>query len=285
MKAISLYTETQVSACFSVIVELLTYLKKYSSHIVLVGGWVPYFLYGELKEDQTKHVGSLDVDLALNFLNIPEQDYQSIADILEEREYLHRKDRNGKIIPASYERTFRDKNNIERTVQVDFLASEYGGSSKNKRHQRIQEILARKGRGVDIVFENCVEREIDARLPNGAMSKLTIKVADLCSIITMKGFALYTRGSEKDAYDIYWLFRNHPQEEAGVIQELRKMKSNKLVLNALLHIKRLFQSVKSIGPVGVAHFFEPLSDEEREILMRDAYETINRVMEKLEIKA
>lgn len=61
MKAISLYTETQVSACFSVIVELLTYLKKYSSHIVLVGGWVPYFLYGELKEDQTKHVGSLDV--------------------------------------------------------------------------------------------------------------------------------------------------------------------------------------------------------------------------------
>lgn len=284
MKAISLYTEIQVSACLSVIVELMTYLEKYSSHIVLVGGWVPYFLYGEPKEDQTKHVGSLDVDLALNFLRIPEQDYQSIADILEEREYAHRKDRNGKIIPASYERTFRDENNIEHTVQVDFLASEYGGSSKNKRHQRIQEILARKGRGVDIVFENCVEREIEARLPNGAMNKVIIKVADLCSIITMKGFALYKRGSEKDAYDIYWLFRNHPQGEAGLVQELLKMKSNKLALNALLYIKKLFHSIKSVGPVGVAHFFEPVSDEERKIIRRDAYETVNRVMEKLEIK-
>ena len=42
--------------------------------------------------------------------------------------------------------------------------------------------------------------------------------------------------------------------------------------------------MKAIGPVGVAHFFEPVSDEEREIIMRDPYETVNRVMEKLEIK-
>lgn len=76
------------------------------------------------------HVGSLDVDLALNFLLIPEQDYQTIADILDERGYKNRKDRNGKIIQASYERTFLDENNTKQTVQVDFLAAEYGGSGK-----------------------------------------------------------------------------------------------------------------------------------------------------------
>ena len=74
MKTASLYADAQVNACFSVIVELMTYLKKYGSHIVLVGGWVPYFLYSEINEKSKKHVGSLDVDLALKFILIPEQE-------------------------------------------------------------------------------------------------------------------------------------------------------------------------------------------------------------------
>jgi len=178
MKLKSQYSSAKTNSCFSIIVELMTYLKKYSHNIVLVGGWVPYFLYGDIKAEEQKHVGSLDVDLALNFLLIPEQDYQTIADILEERGYKNRKDRKGNIIHASYERTFADGNNKEQTVQVDFLASEYGGSNRNKRHQRIQDMLARKGRGIDLVFESCVERELEARMPHGARNKIKLKVAN-----------------------------------------------------------------------------------------------------------
>lgn len=283
MKVKSQYTKTETNACFSVIVELVTYLKKYRDHIVLVGGWVPYFLYGEHKTEEGKHVGSLDVDLALNFILIPEQDYQTISDILEERGYKYRKDRKGNIIRASYERNFIDENNLEHTVQVDFLASEYGGSSKDKRHQRIQEILARKGRGIDLVFENCCEREIEARIPNGAMNKIKIKVANFCSIIVTKGFAFYERGSEKDAYDIYWLFKNHPKGNKGIVRELSKMKDNKLVAESLRFIKERFSNLDSLGPIAVVNFLEPISDEEKEIIIRDSYETINRTMEYLKI--
>ena len=249
----------------------------------MVGGWVPYFLYDNYKTEKMNHVGSLDVDLALNFLLIPEQDYQTITDILNERGYKNRKDRIGKIIQASYERTFLDENNIEQTVQVDFLAAEYGGLGKKRRHQKIQEILARKGRGIDLVFDNCVEREIVARIPNGAVNKVKIKVANLCSIIATKGFAFYERGSEKDAYDIYWLFRNHPEGEKGIIQELSKMKGNKLVAESLDLIKERFRNIDSLGPVAVANFLEPMDDEEREIIIRDSYETINRIMKYLHI--
>ncbi len=283
MKAKSQYTSAQTNACVSVIVELITYLHKYSKHIVLVGGWVPYFLYDNYKTEKMNHVGSLDVDLALNFLLIPEQDYQTITDILNERGYKNRKDRIGKIIQASYERTFLDESNIEQTVQVDFLAAEYGGLGKKRRHQKIQEILARKGRGIDLVFDNCVEREIVARIPNGAVNKVKIKVANLCSIIATKGFAFYERGSEKDAYDIYWLFRNHPEEEKGIIQELSKMKGNELVAESLDLIKERFRNIDSLGPVAVANFLEPMDDEEREIIIRDSYETINRIMKYLHI--
>jgi len=283
MKLKSQYSSAKTNACFSIIVELMTYLKKYSHNIVLVGGWVPYFLYGEIKAEEEEHVGSLDVDLALNFLLIPEQDYQTIIDILEERGYKNRKDRRGNIIHASYERTFIDRNNNEHTIQVDFLASEYGGSSRNKRHQRIHDMLARKGRGIDLVFESCVERELEANMPNGARTKIKLKVANLYSIIATKGFAFNERGSEKDAYDIYWLFKNHPKGEAGVIKELSRQKNNKLFIQALNLIKESFKNLDSLGPVAVANFFEPSEAEEREIIQRDSYETINRIMKYLKI--
>jgi len=283
MKLKSQYSSVKTNSCFSIIVELMTYLKKYSHNIVLVGGWVPYFLYGDIKAEEQKHVGSLDVDLALNFLLIPEQDYQTIADILEERDYKNRKDRKGNIIHASYERTFTDENNNEQIIQVDFLASEYGGSSKNKRHQRIQDMLTRKGRGVDLVFENCVERKLEARMPNGARNEIKLKVANFCSIIATKAFAFYERGSEKDAYDLYWLFKNHPKGEAGVIKELSRMKNNKLFIQALNLIKESFKNLDSLGPVAVANFFEPIEAEEREIIMRDSYEIIYRIMKYLKI--
>jgi len=283
MKLKSQYSSAKTNSCFSIIVELMTYLKKYSHNIVLVGGWVPYFLYGDIKAEEQKHVGSLDVDLALNFLLIPEQDYQTIADILEERGYKNRKDRKGNIIHASYERTFTDENNNEQFIQVDFLASEYGGSSKNKRHQRIQDMLARKGRGVDLVFERSVEIKLEARMPNGARNEIKLKVANFCSIIATKGFAFYERGSEKDAYDIYWLFKNHPKGEAGVIKELSRMKNNKLFIQGLNLIKESFKNLDSLGPVAVANFFEPIEAEEREIILRDSYEIIYRIMKYLKI--
>jgi len=282
MKVKGEYIKEKTNACFSIIVELMTYLKKYRENIVLVGGWVPLFLYGESESDERTHIGSLDVDLALNSFLIPDEDYQTISDILEERGYKNRKDRKGNIIHASYERTFIDENSTEQIVQVDFLAPEYGGSSKNKRHQRIQEILARKGRGIDLVFENCVEREIEARLPNGAVNKVKVKVASFCSIITTKGYAFYERSSEKDAYDIYWLFKNHPKGDKGITQELSKMKNNKLVSESLRLIKERFKNLDSLGPVAVGNFLEPINNEEKEILIRDAFETISRIMNYLQ---
>lgn len=283
MKVKSIYGQSKINACISVIVELITYLSKFKNSIVLVGGWVPYFLYENIHPDKKQHVGSLDVDIALDFFSIPENDYQNIAEILEVRNYLNRKDRKGNIIPASYQRTFKDENSIEHSVQVDFLSGEYGGSEKNKRHQRIQDLLARKGRGVDLVFENCVVRKIEAHLPNGATHRAEVKIADLSSIITMKGFSFSERASEKDAYDIYWLFKNHPAGETGIFNEIHQMMHNKLGSQSMKLIKELFKSINSIGPTSVANFLEPTSDEERQIIIRDTFETVNRILGHLKV--
>lgn len=40
---------TEIEACFFVMVELMTILGEYRDSIVLVGGWLPYFLIEKKK--------------------------------------------------------------------------------------------------------------------------------------------------------------------------------------------------------------------------------------------
>ena len=59
------YTEGAVEAAKTVLIELTHLLSEYRDDIVLVGGWIPPLLLTDATET---HVGSIDVDLALNQL-------------------------------------------------------------------------------------------------------------------------------------------------------------------------------------------------------------------------
>ena len=61
------YTAEGVEAARSVLVELVHLLGEYKDDIVLIGGWVPEVL---LPHYTGPHVGSLDVDIALNHQKI-----------------------------------------------------------------------------------------------------------------------------------------------------------------------------------------------------------------------
>ena len=69
------YGKKEVDACLSVLVELMTILGEFRDNIVLVGGWIPYFL---MEKDQHEHVGSLDIDIALDFQKISGDTYTTI---------------------------------------------------------------------------------------------------------------------------------------------------------------------------------------------------------------
>ena len=57
------YDALQVEAARSVVLELARLLGEYRDDTVVVGGWVPALL---IPQKASPHVGSLDVDLALN---------------------------------------------------------------------------------------------------------------------------------------------------------------------------------------------------------------------------
>jgi len=74
------YNAEQVAAARSVLLELMLLLGEYCDHLVLVGGWVPEFLITQPSEP---HIGSIDVDLAVDHRAITEAGYRTIRQLLK----------------------------------------------------------------------------------------------------------------------------------------------------------------------------------------------------------
>jgi hypothetical protein len=271
------YPEEAVQACLSVMLELFTHLKSYRDYIVLIGGWVPFFLTKGFTEEP--HIGSLDIDLALDSNRIPEAAYATILERLEERGYQSSRNRKGETIPARYERIIPLADGRPYHVRVDFLAPEYGGTKSGQRHQRIQDLLAHKARGCDLVFEHFVEFEIDGRLPNGADHREKIKIANPAACFVMKAFAFDGRNSEKDAYDLFMLIDSLTAQ--AIVEQILPIKNNKLVKEALDIIRERFRIPNSLGPVSVAEFFQATGDE-KERIKRRVFELFQFIVSQIE---
>jgi hypothetical protein len=273
------YPEDAVQACLSVLLELFTYLKPYRGHIILIGGWVPFFLTEGVAEEP--HIGSLDIDLALDVRQIPEAGYVDLLTLLESRGYQPSRNRMGQITPARYERIIQLANGRAYQIQVDFLAPQYGGTGRRHRHQKVQALLARKVRGSDLVFDHWIEREIAGRLPNGAENRERIKIADPAACFVMKGIVFGERSSEKDAYDLYILCDSIGLGET--IRQLLPLKNNRLMREALTVIRTKFNALNALGPTAVADFLRA-NGVERERIRRRVFELFQAILIRIEDK-
>lgn len=264
------YAAEGVEAARSVMIELAHLLGEYRKYLVIIGGWVPELLF-------PGHVGSLDVDLAIDHRRLPEEGYKTMQELLLGRGY-----RQGK---QSFS-FLRDVTIGDRTitVQVDFLAGEYEGTGRRHRHQKVQDVLARKVRGCDIAFDDPMEVTIEGQLPGGGKDSVRVQVASIVSFLVMKGMALDDRLKEKDAWDIYYCVQNYPGGLDALGEELRSHLGHALVREGLAKIAKHFASEKNVGPTSVADF-EGISDpEDRELLQRDAYERVRYILNKLGIQ-
>ena len=270
------YKKDEVEICLSVMVELMTLLGPYRDHLVLVGGWVPYFLFPEKKQE---HTGSLDIDIALDFRNISDNAYRTILQLLQERQYQQGEQ------PFIFYRTIETKPGVTVTVEIDLLAGEYGGTGRTHRTQQIQDVRARKARGCDLVFQNNVSIKLCERMPDGAQNEVTIKIANVVPFLVMKGMAIWESYKEKHAYDIYFTIRNYPGGISRLVRAFKPFISNKIVREGLAKIRAKFQDINAVGPVWVANFMEIDDEEEKEQIKRDAFEYVKALLDALAIEA
>lgn len=125
------YTADAVAAAKSVLIELTHLLGEYRDNIVLIGGWVPELL---IPQKPRPHVGSIDIDLALNHLKIREEGYGLIKELLTSRGYYQDPDKQ----PFIFFRNVPFGDSFIK-VQVDLLSGEYEGTGKAHRTQAVRE--------------------------------------------------------------------------------------------------------------------------------------------------
>ena len=265
------YNEIAVQAARSVLLELAHLLGEYREDMVLVGGWIPELLIPQSRE---RHVGSIDVDLALNHKSA-RPGHRIIGEILLQHGYAQDKQQ-----PFIFRKTVRGQ-----VVQVDFLAGEYGGTGKSCRTQKALDMQPRKARGCDLAFQiEPAKVSVKGKLPDGAVDEVQVQVASVVPFLVMKGMVLEDRRKAKDAYDIYFVLHNFPGGVEAIVKAFKPHLKLALVQEGLKKIAGKFATLDHVGPRDVAEFDENTgSAEERTIRQRDAFEKVNFLLQEMGI--
>lgn len=231
----------EVDACRAVLIEVLTILAKDLDMLAVVGGWVP-----ELAFPNKGHIGSLDVDLALDARKLEPKAYESIRKKLT--------DAGSQQSPEMSNRFFRNIPGTPMQVKVDLITGEFPEIAADGTHHRIQELTVWKARGVDLAFTFQQDVAVEGTLPNGGHNKVTAKMPIIAAYLCIKAITLSERKKEKDAYDI------------GILREK-------------------FEKLESIGPVWAAQTAEEATagtDFDLEMEQRRAYEIVNALLREID---
>ena len=270
------YDDRRVKLAKAVLAEVFRALGEYHDHLVLVGGWVPGML---MRNAEQPHIGSLDVDIALDQHAITDDCYSRISKLLAGLGFA--------VDPKSPHRFWKDIEDGSGKFRafIDLLAAEYGGRGRKHEHQHIQDLDARKARGCDLAIQHNVSVSVETRLPNGANAKVDLRVSSVAAFIVMKAFAVRGRRKDKDAYDIAYCLNSYPGGVEGVAKEFTGFVTHGLVVEALQILEEDFKTPEHVGPVSVADFREVAEPEERSVICRDASERVLELVQQLRNRA
>lgn len=233
----------EVTACRAVLIEVLTVLAKDLDKLAIVGGWVPDLLFPD-----KGHMGSLDVDLALDVRALLPLAYESIRKRLLASGYQQSAD--------TPNRFFRPLKGTTLAVKVDLITGEFPDRSSEGTHTQIQELAVWKARGIDLAFTYQQEVSVEGVLPDGGHNRVTARLPTVAAFLCIKAITLSERKKEKDAYDISFCVDNYPGRFKSLAAEFRGKLDNPLIREGLSVLQDKFARIDSIGPVWAAQTAE-----------------------------
>lgn len=276
------YDSATTGASRSVLLEVMTILGEYREALVLIGGWGPYFLLPEGTTPSAgfgsqgkpfRHIGSIDIDLAVDPERITGEEYKTIVRLLEERGY--------KPDPEIKYRLNRSVPNLPSPIGIDFLTTQPPlGEGKGHRHRKVQDGLpARATSHLEMALHWNQPLHLDGELPeNGGRASTTLRLASIPAMFGLKGLALGERYKEKDAYDIYAMARYFGGGIDDVISQLKPKLADAGLKKGMDNVREKFKSDKDAGPAWVANFFSAAQAAERAQIIQDAFLTMDRVL-------
>lgn len=273
------YSERDVRAARAVLIELGQILGAWRDSFVVIGGAVPWLL---LDQAEPKHVGTLDIDLNLDPAALADGKYATFVEILERSGYVRNVD---DLKPFQLARTIVVENQ-RITVLVDLLMPETSKVGRNT-PKLVDGLRVLRAKGADVALEHNLWEEIEGVMPDGRKNRVNLQIASIPALIVMKGYALVGRDKHKDAYDIYYSVKHFKPGIEALADELREMKENPVVAEALSLIAAKFRAEDDFGPVTVRRFLEEseaLGDFTADQVQTDAFMQVRALLELVEIK-
>ncbi len=264
------YSEGQKTAAYMILGEIVNLLNEFSDNLRIIGGWVPTLLYPD-----SGHIGSIDVDVLLNQLQIKKaESYKTIKRLLEQSGYKRH--------PKKYFTFVKTVmvQGIPYSVDVDFLSGKYGGDGGNV-SKHVDGIKTLPATGGNFAFEfPPTDVLIKYIRSDGALDNGHVNVISVIPYLVMKSAAL-GRGKPKDAYDIYCTIDNYKGGVRSLADEFEPYAGKELVQTMCQKLDEKFASVQHVGPVDVAEFLGLTDEEEIERIKQDAYQKIHYLVSKL----
>lgn len=271
LKQVVDYSEGQKTAAYMVLGEIVNLLNEFADNIRIIGGWVPSLLYPE-----SDHIGSIDVDVLLNQLEIKKaESYKTIRRSLVQNGY--------KKHPEKYFTFMKTVmvQGVQYEVDVDFLSGKYGGDGGNV-SKHIDSIKALPATGGNFAFEfPPTDIKIEYTRPDGALDSGHVNVVSIVPYLVMKAMAL-GRGKAKDAYDIYCTIDNFSGGVRALAEEFIPYIDKELVQKMREKLDEKFASVNHVGPADIVSFLGITDEEEAARVKQDAYQKVHYLVKKLE---
>jgi hypothetical protein len=230
--------------------------------MVVVGGWVPDLLFPGAEPE---HVGSIDVDLALDAAKLGDGQYAELLKLLLDTGRYEKGDKDFQLVTTV---DLRD-GEVPVRVEVEFLAPSDVKLKKN--HPRLVEgFRVLQFPACAAAFEHPENIEFEGLMISGATNTVRVRVASLPDFIIMKAHALGGRDKPKDVYDLCYCLDEYPDAITVVAGNWRSRRDDPLLPVAIAILNERVNTVDHHAPRPLATFPDSTDDDERG-MQRDAH--------------
>jgi hypothetical protein len=264
------YSERQTVAARRVLVDVGQVLASFADCLVVVGGWTPDLL---LPDSDERHVGSIDVDLALDAARLNDGRYAELVKLLLDTKRYKPGEKDFQLV---VEVAF-DEGEKPVQVEVEFLAPKEVKLRKNRpkllAHFRVLQVEA-----AGEAFRSPVELKLSGQNVRGAANTVTLRVASLADFLVMKVHAIGGRDKPKDTYDLCYCMERLPDGMETLAKDWKQRSKEKNIAKALEILREKFASVNAFGPQQLVEFHAAPDDETQAMHARRAYELVQKFL-------
>ncbi len=264
------YGKRQSEAARRVLIDVGQVLASFSDCLVVVGGWTPDLLF---QDSEGSHIGSIDVDLALDAARLQDGRYAEMLQLLLDTKRYRQ---GAKAFQLAVDVDLGDG---ERPVQVDleFLAPSNVKLGKN-RPKLLEGFRVLQVEAMNEAFRSPVRVTLDGRNVRGARNTVTMQVASLADFLVMKAHAIGLRDKPKDVYDLCFCLDRLVGDMEPLALDWRGRMQEKNVAGAVKFLREKFADVDAFGPQQLVEFHAAPDPESSAMHARRAYELVQKLL-------